>query len=55
MDLDTYPLITIWLQYPAETKAFGGPLRCRQDRLEEKLRVDIKIVGDNKDAIFIKI
>ena len=52
MDIDDHPIITILLQYPADTKAFGGPLRYGQDRLEEKPEVDIQIVGDKSDAVF---
>ena len=37
MDLDDFPKETNLLQYPEETKAFGGRPRCRQDQLGNKL------------------
>ena len=52
MDIDEIPQITKYEQYPDETKAFGGHLRCWQDRLGKKPEVDILVSGDNHDAIF---
>ena len=54
MDLDDNPILTIVPQYPADTKAFGEPLRCWQDRLGGTLKVDIFDSGDNSDAIFLQ-
>ena len=51
MDLDDYPRITNLLQYPEETKAFGGLLRYRQDQLGKKLESWYLVSGDNSDAI----